>query len=41
MLRRIKKRFDELRIEIPYPHQVVYHRYEGAGQDAADAKGAA
>lgn len=26
MLRRIKNRFDELGIEIPYPHQVVYNR---------------
>jgi small conductance mechanosensitive channel len=43
MLRRIKRRFDEMRIEIPYPHQTVYHRYDGAGQEAAaaDAKGAA
>ncbi len=28
MLRRIKKRFDELRIEIPFPHRTVYHRTE-------------
>jgi small conductance mechanosensitive channel len=28
MLRRIKKKFDELDIEIPYPHRTVYHRYE-------------
>lgn len=28
MLRRIKKRFDELGIEIPFPHRVVYHRSE-------------
>ncbi|HZY84935.1 MAG TPA: mechanosensitive ion channel domain-containing protein [Gemmataceae bacterium] len=43
MLRRIKKRFDDLRIEIPFPHQTVYHRYDSAGQDAApaDAKEAA
>ena len=26
MLRRIKNRFDELGIEIPYPHLTVYHR---------------
>lgn len=26
MQRRIKKRFDELRIEIPYPHQVIFHQ---------------
>jgi small conductance mechanosensitive channel len=28
MLRRIKNRFDELGIEIPYPHQTVHHRYD-------------
>jgi small conductance mechanosensitive channel len=28
MLRRIKKRFDELGIEIPYPIQTVHHRYD-------------
>jgi small-conductance mechanosensitive channel len=28
MLRRIKKRFDELGIEIPFPHQTIYHRFE-------------
>jgi len=28
MLRRIKNKFDMLGIEIPYPHQTVYHRYE-------------
>ncbi len=27
MLRRIKNRFDELGIEIPYPQQTVHHRY--------------
>jgi len=27
-LRRIKKRFDEVGIEIPYPHRTVYHRWE-------------
>jgi small conductance mechanosensitive channel len=26
MLRRIKRRFDELGIEIPFPHRTVYHR---------------
>jgi moderate conductance mechanosensitive channel len=30
MLRRIKKRFDELNIEIPYPHQTVHHRYDSS-----------
>ncbi len=28
--RRIKKRFDELRIEIPFPQRVVYHQYPAA-----------
>ena len=28
MLRRIKNKFDELGIEIPFPHRTVYHRYE-------------
>ena len=28
MLRRIKKKFDELGIEIPFPHRTLYHRYE-------------
>ncbi len=27
-LRRIKKRFDEVGIEIPFPHRTVYHRWE-------------
>lgn len=29
LLRRIKKRFDELGIEIPFPHRTVYHRHVG------------
>jgi small-conductance mechanosensitive channel len=28
LLRRIKKRFDALGIEIPFPHRTVFHRYE-------------
>jgi small conductance mechanosensitive channel len=28
MLRRIKNRFDELGIEIPFPSRTVYHRYD-------------
>ncbi len=28
MLRRIKLRFDELGIEIPFPHRTVYHHFE-------------
>ncbi|MBW2484749.1 MAG: mechanosensitive ion channel family protein [Deltaproteobacteria bacterium] len=28
MLRRIKRKFDELGIEIPFPHRTIYHRYE-------------
>ncbi len=31
LLRRIKKRFDELGIEIPFPHRTVYHRTDGDG----------
>ena len=27
LLRRIKNRFDELGVEIPFPHRTVYHRY--------------
>jgi small-conductance mechanosensitive channel len=33
MLRRIKMRFDQLNIEIPYPHQTVLHRYESPPPD--------
>jgi small conductance mechanosensitive channel len=35
MLRRIKNRFDALGIEIPFPHQTVYHRYETPPPPAA------
>jgi moderate conductance mechanosensitive channel len=28
MLRRIKNKFDDLGIEIPYPHRTVYHRHD-------------
>ncbi len=31
MLRRIKRRFDELGIEIPFPHRTVFHRWEDGG----------
>jgi small conductance mechanosensitive channel len=34
LLRRIKQRFDELGIEIPFPHRIVYHRGEAAAHDA-------
>ena len=37
MLRRIKRRFDELAIEIPFPQRVVNHRYltvEGQAEEA-------
>ena len=30
LLRRIKNRFDELGIEIPFPHRTVFHRLEDA-----------
>ncbi|MCP4593218.1 MAG: mechanosensitive ion channel [bacterium] len=29
MLRRIKRRFDELGIEIPFPHRTIYHHHAG------------
>jgi small conductance mechanosensitive channel len=32
LLRRIKRRFDELGIEIPFPHRTVYHRGEESGE---------
>ena len=28
LLRRIKNKFDELGIELPFPHRTLYHRYE-------------
>ncbi|MGF1579755.1 MAG: mechanosensitive ion channel domain-containing protein [Gemmataceae bacterium] len=31
LMRRIKLKFDELGIEIPFPQRTVYHRYEGNG----------
>ncbi len=31
LLRRIKRRFDQLGIEIPFPHRTVYHRHENSG----------
>lgn len=37
MLRRIKKRFDDDGIVIPYPHRTVYHRYE-SGEAAKAAQ---
>jgi moderate conductance mechanosensitive channel len=33
LLRRIKNKFDELGIEIPYPSRTVYHRYEEAAAE--------
>lgn len=32
LLRRIKNRFDEMGIEIPFPHRTVFHRYEKDGE---------
>ncbi|NOT01067.1 MAG: mechanosensitive ion channel [Phycisphaerales bacterium] len=29
LLRRIKNRFDELGIEMPYPHRTIVHKYDG------------
>ena len=34
LLRRIKNRFDELGIELPFPHRTVYHRHETDGATA-------
>jgi small conductance mechanosensitive channel len=36
LLRRIKRRFDHLGIEIPFPHRTVYHRYENG--EAAESQ---
>ncbi len=32
LLRRIKNRFDELGIELPFPHRTLYHRYESEAE---------
>jgi small-conductance mechanosensitive channel len=34
LLRRVKRRFDQLGIEIPFPHRTVYHRHDNG--DACD-----
>jgi small conductance mechanosensitive channel len=39
MLRRIKNKFDELGIEIPYPHQTVHHRYDSPPPAVAQPAG--
>jgi moderate conductance mechanosensitive channel len=35
LLRRIKRRFDELGIEIPFPHRTVFHRMDGSVSEGA------
>ena len=35
MLRRIKNKFDEVGIEIPFPHQVVFNRFDADSQEQA------
>ncbi len=35
MLRRIKNKFDEVGIEIPFPHQTVYNRFDASAQQQA------
>lgn len=30
MLRRIKRRFDEMGVEYPYPHRILFHRHESS-----------
>jgi len=37
MLRRIKKKFDELGVEIPFPHRTVFHHYP-AQEEAGDVR---
>ncbi|MCC7423678.1 MAG: mechanosensitive ion channel [Planctomycetaceae bacterium] len=37
LLRRIKRTFDELGIEIPFPHRTIYHHAEPATVGAADS----
>ena len=39
LLRRIKNRFDELGIEIPFPHRTVYYRHETDGATAESVAG--
>jgi small-conductance mechanosensitive channel len=39
MLRRVKKKFDELGIEIPFPHRTLYHRHEEAGHPGVEVNG--
>jgi small conductance mechanosensitive channel len=41
MLRRIKKKFDELGIEIPLPHRVIFHRQDPHAGETASPVGAA
>lgn len=41
MLRRIKNRFDELGIEIPFPQRTLYHRYEDAALEKLAGRKAA
>lgn len=40
MLRRIKNKFDEVGIEIPFPHQMVYNRFEPGDEKQARLIGA-
>lgn len=39
MLRRIKRRFDELGIEIPYPHRTIFHHHAETAEKPATISG--
>jgi small conductance mechanosensitive channel len=36
LLRRIKNRFDQVGIAIPYPHRTVYHKFPDGQPHSAD-----
>lgn len=40
MLRRVKRRFDDLGIEIPFPHRTVFHRLEEGNASTGEGRAA-